>query len=187
MNLEVITMSESVESRVARVKFSLAIPGADRIHHVNEEDVRVVLSRLPLELWARLRAVHFNDRAFGARIAGYVTRNRHEIALCALPPRMSLSAALVKGQTPEQFGATRGQKWPELAMRRFMLYQVLLHEIGHLQLIDEQRRSERLRFAREKLAQEFAMRWCKRLWSARFVHSDPVHNPPGAEELKALA
>lgn len=154
-------MNESVESRLSKIKFSASIAGADRIHHVNADDVRTVLSRLPLELWHRLRAIHFNDRARGARVLGYVDQGHREIALCALPPRMGLSAALVKGQTPEQFGARRAQKWPVLAIRRFMLYDVLLHEIGHLQVIDEDRRSERLRFARERLAQAFAMRWCK--------------------------
>ena len=176
-------MTDSLESRLSRIKFSSRIPGADRIHHVTEDDVRVVLSRLPLELWARLRAVHFNDRARGARVLGYVTQGHREIALCALPPRMSLNAALIKGQTPEQFGATRGQKWPALAIRRFILYDVLLHEIGHLQLIEERRPSERLKFAREKLAQAFAMRWCRKLWSEPFFHSDPVHNPPHRNEL----
>ena len=34
---------------------------------------------------------------------GYVNRGRREIALCALPPRLSLRRALVKGQTPAQF------------------------------------------------------------------------------------
>ena len=171
-------MSESLESRLSRTRFSTSIPGADRIHHVNQEDVRVVLSRVPLELWHDLRAVHFNDRARGARILGYVTRGHREISLCALPPRMSLTAALVKGQTPAQFGAKRGEKWPTLAIRRFLLYDVFLHELGHLQMINENARSVRLRFAHEKLAQAFAMQWCKRLWSVPFPHPDPVHNRP---------
>ena len=176
-------MNELPKSKLSRVKFSLSPLGADRIHHVSEEDVRVVLSRLPLELWDRLRAVHFNDRSRGARVFGYVTRGHREIALCAMPPRMSLTAALVKGQTPERFGAKRGQKWPVLAVRRFLLYDVLLHELGHLQLINGDARSERLKFAREKLAQAFAMQWCNRLWSIEFPHADPVHNPPSAEEF----
>jgi hypothetical protein len=176
-------MNELAKSRLSRIKFSVSPPGADRVHHVSEEDVRVVLSRLPPELWARLRGVHFNDRSHGARVFGYVTPGHREIALCAMPPRMSLMVALVKGQTPERFGAKRGQKWPPLAIRRFVLYDVLLHELGHLQLINGNARSERLRFAREKLAQAFAMQWCNRLWSIRFPHADPVHNPPSTEEF----
>jgi hypothetical protein len=176
-----IKMIESLESSLARVKFSVARPGADRIHYIDADAVRTVLSRLPLELWQRLRAVHLNDRG-RARILGYVTRGRREIALCALPPRLSLTAALVKGQTPEHFRARRGEKWPRLAVRRFMLYNVLLHELGHLQLVDNTR-SARLKFAREKLAQNFALRWSNWLWTAQFVHSDPVHNPPCPDEL----
>jgi hypothetical protein len=169
-----------------QVKFSVTAPGADRVHHVNEQDVRVVLSRLPVDLWCRLRAVHFNDQSRGARTLGYVNRGRREIALCALPPRMSLTWALVLGQRPEQFGAKKGRKWPALAIRRFMLYDVLLHELGHLQLVDEKAAPERLIFAHEKLAHEFAAEWSGRLWAEPFAHPDPVHNPPGQEELDAL-
>jgi hypothetical protein len=165
------------------LKFSYAPPGSDRIYHVNARDVCVVLRRLPEELWSRLRAVHFNDRSRGARRLGYVNRARREIALCALPPRMSLTRFLVKGQTPERFGAVRNKQWPSLAIRRFLLYDVFLHELGHLQLISEKRRSQRLRFADEKLAEEFAMKWYKRLWSEPFAHPDPVHNPPTQQEL----
>jgi len=32
-----------------------------RRHYVDEEDVKVVLSRLPEKLWTRLRKVHFKD------------------------------------------------------------------------------------------------------------------------------
>jgi hypothetical protein len=171
----------------SKIRFSVSDPGADRVHHVNEEDVRTVLSRLPVDLWSRLRAVHFNDRSCGARVLGYVNRGRREIALCALPPRMGLTRALVKGQAPEQFGARRGRQWPALAIRRFLLYDVFLHELGHLQLIDENARSDRLQFAREKLAEEFAVEWCNRLWSEPFAHSDPVHNPPSQKELDPLS
>lgn len=166
-----------------QVRFSLSKPGANRLHYVNAEDIRIVLGRLPIEVWRRLRAVHFNDRSRGARVFGYVNQGRREIALCALPPRMSLRRMLVKGQTPEQFGAKAGQKWSLLAARRFMLYDVFLHELGHLQPINENARSLRLKFAREKLAQTFAIEWCNRLWSEPFPHPDPVHNPPAPEEF----
>ena len=168
------------------VKFSISIPGADRLHYVNEDGVRTVLSRLPVELWCRVHAVHFNDRSRGARVLGYVNRGRREIALCALPPRVSLTRSLVKGQTAERFGAKRGHQWPKLAVRRFMLYDVLLHELGHLQTVSEKARSIRPKFAHEKLAQSFAQQWCARLWSEPLVHVDSVHNPPTSEELASL-
>jgi hypothetical protein len=157
------------------------------VHYIGEEDVRIVLRRLPAGLWDRLRTIHFNDRSRGARVLGYVNRGRRDIALCALPPRVSLLQALRNGQTPEQFGAIRGKKWPTLAVRRFMLYDVLLHELGHLQLIDKDARSIRRKFAHEKLAQEFAVHWCRELWSEPFPHRDPVHNPPVAAEFEPVS
>jgi hypothetical protein len=171
---------------LSRVKFTVSPPGADRMHHVTEEDVRVVLSRLPVELWQRLRAVHFNDGIRGGRFLGYVNQGRREIALCALPPRMSLGRFMLNGRTPERFGAVPGVKWPELALRRFLLYEVFLHEVGHLQPVVERRRSDRLKFAREPLAHEFAAEWRKRLWSEPFDHPDPVHNPPSLAELETV-
>jgi hypothetical protein len=63
-----------------------------------------------------------------------------------------------------------------------MLYHVFLHELGHLQLVYENARSVRLKFAHEKLAEKFAVEWRKRLWSQPFFHPDPVHNPPCDED-----
>jgi hypothetical protein len=170
-------MRSPMREMMRKIKFSTTIPGGDRRHYLTEDDVMVVLSRLPEETWRRLRAVHFNDRARGNRVLGYVNRGRREITMCALPPRLSLSR-VAPGQRREQFGAKRGEQWPLLAVRRFLLYDVLLHELGHLQVVNEKTKSERLRFAREKCAQEFADRWRRKLWSEHFDHPDPVHNPP---------
>jgi hypothetical protein len=63
---------------------------------------------------------------------------------------------------------------------------VFLHELGHLQRVDGQARSNRLKYAREKLAQEFAIEWCEQLWSEPFAHPDAVHNAPSVEEISAL-
>jgi hypothetical protein len=168
------------------IKITVRPAKADRVYHISEEDVRVVLSRLPDEVLQRVKAIHFNDQSRGARTLGYTNRGRREIALCALPPRMSLTRFLVKGQTPEQFGARKGTQWPLLAIRRFLLYDVLLHEIGHLQIIDPTAKGAMRKFAREPKSQEFAMLWCKKLWSQHYDHPDPVHNKPTKEELKLL-
>jgi hypothetical protein len=168
------------------ITFSTSAPHGDRIYHVTEDDVRVVIERLPHEARSRLRRVHFNDRSRGARVLGYVNRGRREIAMCALPPRMSLARFLVQGQTPRRFGARRGTQWPEVAIRRFLLYDVFLLELGHLQVIDEQAKDVRRRFARETKAHDFGAVWRDRLWSQPFDSRDPVHNPPSADELAAL-
>ena len=167
-------------------RFSHKAPLSDRRHYVTADEIQVVLGRLPETLWKRLLAVHFNDRGRGGRCLGYVTRARTEITLCALPPRISLARSLRRSQSPSQFGAVRGCQWPALAVRRFMLYDVFLHELGHLQTVDEKAKSERRRFAVETRAQEFAEYWCQELWSKPFDHPDPVHNAPSCEELELV-
>ncbi|MDG3008021.1 tetratricopeptide repeat protein [Paludisphaera mucosa] len=169
-----------------RIVFTHHPPRCDRRHLVTEAEVRVVLGRLPERLWERLAAVHFNDRSRGGRLLGYVGRMRDEISLCALPPRVSLAAFLTRSQSPTRFGAVRGCQWPALAVRRFLLYDVLLHELGHLQVVDGRARKTRRRFASETRAQEFAESWCREVWSRPFDHPDPVHNPAPAEEIAAL-
>ena len=171
---------------MTRVAFSYRKPQGDRRHFVSAENVQVVLDRLPKSLWTRLGAVHFNDRASGRRCLGYVRQRRDEIGLCALPPRISLGAYLRRSQSPGQFGAVRGCQWPSLAVRRFILYDVFLHELGHLQLINEKAKTPRRRFADETLAQDFAEHWCRELWSQPFDHPDPVHSPPSSVELEAV-
>lgn len=170
---------------VRRIKYSFTPRSGLRRHYLNEHDVQVLLGRLPVELWSRLRAVHFNDRGRGVRCAGYVNRGRREIAICALPPNVSLTRYLVR-RSPRPFGAIRGAQWPERAVRRFLLYDVFLHELGHLQIVNANASSERRRFAGQTKAQEFADRWRARLWSEPFEHPDPIHNPPSELELALL-
>lgn len=177
-----------------RIRYSYVRPGEKRRHYLHGDDINVLLSRLPEELWARLRAVHFNDRACGCRWLGYVGRCRSEIAICALPPRVSMSKFLVRRslskalhrRSPREFGAAHGQQWPELAVRRFMLYYVFLHELGHLQIVDPVAREIRRKFASERIAQEFSDDWRVRLWSNEFVHPDPVHNAPSLVEREQM-
>src|SRR5688572_9371852 len=147
-------------------------------HYVDEDDVRTVLSRLPVELWRRLRTVHFGKPRRGAKVLGYVNRGRREVSLLAQPRRVALRGVHPRQHGPLLFGAVPGCQWPTLAVRRFMLYSTLLHEIGHLQEVRPGGRSERLRFARERRAEEFEAYWRRRLWSTWFDHPDAVHNRP---------
>ena len=163
---------------MSKIRFTYSDVGCDRRHYLSEPDVLIVLSRLPEEAWHRLRAVHFNDKSWGTRQLGYANPNGREISICALPSRVSLTRFLERGQSPEMFGAMGGKQWPEVAVRRFLLYDVLLHELGHLLIINERAKNERVKYAHEKLAQEFANEWRRRLWSSRFDHPDPAHNPP---------
>jgi hypothetical protein len=170
---------------MSRITYSYQRPGELRKHYLGEHDVEVLLGRLPPGLWGRLRAVHFNDRGIGVRRLGYVNRGRREIAICALPPRVSLARFLDR-QSPRQFGALRAHQWPETAVRRFLLYHVFLHELGHLQIVDPEARTERRRFASQTKAQEFADEWRARLWAEPFAHPDRIHNPPSEMELELL-
>ena len=176
-------MDAAIEKKMEKIRFTFAKPGADRVYHVTPEQIKVVLSRLPYERWRMLRVVHFNDTSKGARVLGYVTSGRREIAVAALPPRMSGTRFLGKGQAPEEFGAVRGAQWPEPAIQRFLLYGVFLRELGHLQVIDEKAKSTKRKYAREGKAQEFAMHWCRALWREPFDHPDPVHNKPSKQEI----
>ena len=121
--------------------------------------------RLPEELWERLRAVHFNDRSWGRRWGGYVNTGHREIAICAssgLGELQSLDSRK-QGCSPATFGASRGRQWPRLAVRRFLLYNVFLHELGHLQIVVPSAKRVRRRFASETHAQKFANRWRRAL------------------------
>lgn len=40
--------------------FTVSTPGCDRVHHVTEDDVRVILSRLPMEWCERLWSEPFD-------------------------------------------------------------------------------------------------------------------------------
>ena len=170
---------------MTKIKYTYTKPGELRKHYLDGDDVDVLLNRLPPELWSRLREVHFNDRARGNRILGCVNRGRCEITICALPPNVSLSPCLTR-RSPRLFGAIRGYQWPERAVRRFMLYDVFLHELGHLQVVDARAHTVRRQFASETKAQEFADEWRARLWAKPFAHPDPIHNPASPVELEIL-
>jgi hypothetical protein len=88
----IIQGTETAGAPVREIRFLQCSPGSDRRHFVDEDDVRVVLSRLPPETYGRLTAVRFDDRG-GARRLGYVERGRREVNLCAQPPRSSLSCS----------------------------------------------------------------------------------------------
>ncbi|HEV8134640.1 MAG TPA: hypothetical protein VGP85_08185 [Pyrinomonadaceae bacterium] len=158
------------------------------VNYVNPTDVHVVLSRIPENLRARLREVFLSSRSFGVRLLGSVRRRgRRDIDLYSvLPPRVSLRGYLGKGRDAAEFGAPRKGQWPPWAVRRFLLYDTLLHELGHLQLVRPRGRSWNRRFASETLAKEFATSWRRELYSTSFVHPDPVHNSPTDDELGML-
>jgi hypothetical protein len=158
------------------------------INYLFSSEVDLVLSRVSDDLKGRLGDVDLRGNHLGMRRLGYVmTRGRRDITLCTrLPPRVSLRGFLHSGQSAAEFGApTRGQ-WPPWSVRRFLLYDVLLHELGHLQLVRPAGRSWRRRYADERLADEFARDLRRDLFAHHLEHPDPIHNSPTPLEQELL-
>lgn len=164
------------------IAFVVHPPRDNRIHHLSPDDFRVLLGRLPAEAYARLERVHLLDMGRRVRELGCVQPGHREIAIAALPPCVSLNGFMFPGQDPRAYGASWGAAWPAVAIRRFLLYDVFLHELGHMQIVGAKAGSPRKRFAGEVLAHEFALGWRDRLWAQAFAHPDPAHGPPGPEE-----
>jgi tetratricopeptide (TPR) repeat protein len=173
--------------RLDRIQFVSRHTKSTRRHYVTAEDVRVLLARLPDELWIRLKKVTFNDCSRGRRVLGYTTtRGRCEISVCALPHQMTIRGAVPKGENAFIYGASSRGQWPTLAIRRFLLYHTFLHELGHLQIILPHSTNPKRKFADETKSNQFAIYWRQQLWSEPFDHPDPVHNPPSEEEIQSV-
>jgi hypothetical protein len=156
----------------------------DLVTYVSDLDIAIVLARVPDEYRTRVRDV-LRRRSSDAKTLGSVTTfGRRDIELSTrLPIRVSLGRYLHGGQSPEEFGAPKLGQWPPWAVRRFVLYDVLFHEVGHLQVIDKSASRVKRKFASETRAQEFADELRRTLYSEPFEHPDPVHNTPTIEEL----
>lgn len=150
------------------------------VRYISRSDVDLVLARIPESLRSRVRRVMFHGDSRGVTTLGFVTKSRREITLCAwLPPRVSLRLFMYCGCIAAEFGAPERGQWPPWAVRRMLLYDTLLHEIGHMQIRDDE-------FAGEKRAQEFANDLRGELFARHFDHPDPVHNAPSDDELAMI-
>ncbi len=160
----------------------------DRVNFLTQADVDHVVGRLPEAERVRLRTVYFSSQSRGVQWLGWVTkRGRRDVTLCSiLPVRVSLTRFLHGRKPPGTFGAARSSQWMPWAVRRFLLYDVLLHEIGHLQLVDEGATDPRRRYAAQTLAREFADRWRQQMWTTHDASPDPVHNKPADDEMSLL-
>jgi tetratricopeptide (TPR) repeat protein len=166
---------------LSRIRFVVHPIHSNRNYHVTPDNVKIVLGQLPPETWSRLREVHFRDD-FAQGLLGYANLRSGQLALTALPHRMSFGNYLDRQECQAaEFGAQLSAQWPQLAIRRFILYYVLLHELGHLQIIRPG--SKRRHFSGERCAREFGHYWRRELWASPFQHPDPVHRPPTPPEL----
>jgi len=160
----------------------------DLVWYIDDSDVRTVRLRIPEEFKLRLGEVFIRRGRRGVRWLGSVTtRGRRDIELNAfLPYRVSLSRFILRGQAAREFGAPSRGQWPLWAVRRFLLYDVLLHEVGHLQVVDPNATNVNRKHASETRAQEFADTLRRQLWTCDFNHPDPVHNSPQEDELSFI-
>ena len=174
-------------SGVARAPKRRTRETKDLVSYLEQKDVDLVLDRIPAEFRVRIQNV-FLRRSSDAKTLGCVTsRGRREIELATkLPIRVSLRGYLHGRQSAAEFGAPARGQWPPWAVRRFLLYDVLLHEIGHLQVVEPTASRTERKFASETRAQEFADELRRTLYSDHFEHRDPIHNAPTAAELSTL-
>jgi hypothetical protein len=160
----------------------------DVVKYISDTDLEIVKQRIPAKFCTRLRDIFTWCESYGVRRLGFVTKNgRRDVNLSAfLPYRVSLGRFLVKGQSALEFGTSARGQWTPWAVRRFLLYDVFLHEIGHLQVIDSKTSNTNRKFASENLAQKFADELRRKLWYSYYDHPDPVHNRPQPDELSII-
>lgn len=160
----------------------------DVVQYISHNDLEIVKKRIPEEFCTRLRDIYIWSESYGVRELGFVTRKgRRDVNLSTfLPYRVSLRRFLIKGQSALEFGTSPIGQWTPWAVRRFLLYDVFIHEIGHLQIVDNKNSNINRKFASETLAQKFADDLRRKLWSSYFDHPDPVHNSPEPDELSII-
>lgn len=159
------------------------------VSYISSEDIDIAINRVPEEYRCRVREITTWNSSRGVRQLGYVTTRGHrDINLCVmLPPRVSLGRHILKGQSVKEFGAPARGQWPPWSVRRFMLYDVLLHELGHLQSVNAKSKNMKRKFADEKISRDFSDKWRRKLFSTNFDHPDLIHNPPSDEEFAFIS
>ena len=129
----------------------------DLVCYISHDDVEIVTERIPKKFRSRLRDVFIHHESFGVRCLGSVRkRGRRDININAkLPYRVSLSRFLVKGQKASEFGTSARGQWTPWSVRRFLLYDVFLHELGHLQVVNPKSTNYDRKFASENSSPKF--------------------------------
>lgn len=159
---------------------------SDLYRYLKKEDILVLLNRLPLEEYEHLKSVTFKT-CRGRNVYGKVYHKRSAgIIICDQSARTSVRVKEAKRGSIEEFGALNNIKWPTLAIRRFMLYDVFLHELKHTQLLRNSKKRIVDKIPLEKQAEEYAEYWRGELYQHHFDHPDPVHNLPSEIEKERL-
>lgn len=134
---------------------------------IREDDVKLVLERLPQETFSRFQVIHFSDPSRDLRWIGYINQEKAEIAISLLPPgvrRIRFVMRVGGGPTSRRFARrTNARK------RRDLLFDVLVDDIGHLQIMDEQAADGVRVRSYEPARRAHTDYWRLRLWSFNFA------------------
>ena len=145
-------------------------PSRDFLHPVTKRAIREVLQQLPDQLTAAVRAVVLRRLPSMDEQLGIEARLRYGcIILNAFPKDLKM---VWRAKPPEsafhhygpwcdnwlQDGDQWAIQWDMDSLRRYYLYHLLLHEIGHLH--GPRRQSHK---RREDFAENFALEWARRL------------------------
>ncbi len=147
-------------------------PSREYYHPCSRAEIHGVLKQLPESLTSNVRAIILRRMPKDDAEALIEARCRWScIVLNAFPRSNQLwfhgapPPQLVKHDAPwagswikQSDGRTWVQQWTGAQAKRYYLYHVLLHELGHLY----DRRHTDLR-AREAFAEDFALKWARRL------------------------
>lgn len=145
-------------------------PSRDYFHPVTEEEIREVLARLPAALTEGLKAVVLSRLSKDDEKRGVEARIRFQcVILLAFPKSMQM---IWKGFTAPDRALSHYQPWcsnwsenegntvltwSRDELRRYYLFHLLLHEIGH----HNQPTFHSLK-RREAFAENFALEWARR-------------------------
>jgi|GEM_PF-4884861 len=160
--------------------------GSDLYQYLHREDILVLLNRLPLKEYEHLRSVTFKTCKGGNAFGRVYSKRITGIIICDIASRISISHPKPTKDCLFEYGAIQSLKWPTIAVRRFMLYDVFLHELRHTQIIHPEKKETRYKIPKERLAHEYADYWRGELYQEKFDHPDPVHNLPSEEEKEKL-
>jgi len=145
-------------------------PSRDYFHPCTKTDVRAILNRLPKSLTKNIRVVLLrrlteDDEMRGVdarRIFGCIVLNAFPKDHC-MRWREQPTKAVMKHYQPwcERWEHSKKQsilRWHYDEIKRYYLYHLLLHEIGH---INDRRHGSTSK--REAFAENFALQWARKL------------------------
>lgn len=145
-------------------------PSRDFFHPVGETEIHAVLAKLPADLTSPIRAIVLRRTPKMDEALGVEARRRFSCVLLNAFPK---SLEVEFGPDPGPIGRRHYRPWTEdwfqrsqvwrlrwtrQAVKRYYLYHLLLHEVGHLhqpKTVSHKRR--------EAYAENFALQWGRRL------------------------